>query len=558
MKRVGQGLRLERAGRVGVALIVPLVFVARWLLAGQQSYWLDELLSVDTYGVGSNKTLTQAIERLSRSSIHPPLYQAILYGWMKLWGDYEGATRTLSNLYVSAAAVCLYFAAERRIGVRRSVMSVLFFSLMIVPFKYALETRSYGQSLFLSTLSSWALLELMSVLAVRRSFRAALASRPAIVVMAANFLLLMTHYYNAFFLAAQGLFALGWMLRQPRQEPSSGGAKLRARLADLTKIAAPLVLPLFAQLAVWGPVMARSYQKHTEAKAFVAAPEGVQDPISALFRYAVAPTLRDVPTVLLVAIGLLAVVFLAKQAVLLRRVQRARPVGRSTFIAYSLASALGPFVVAWALFTASGHERYVDRYFAFTAPAIAVLLVLVLEQAVSPLGRALRNRWLSRSYLRWSALYAIVALGLFLPAAHRFVTGHKADWRGTARLIADITAADPDHKYVIYSIGFTSFPSLDYYFRRYGSKAKVAEVIKQKPAEKGQFPFARDRKQIEKHDFVILAFTHLPASKFPKTLANLAKRYDLQANLIQDDEGIVIYRVKPDAEAKPAAPAKPL
>jgi uncharacterized membrane protein len=547
MRRAGQGLRLERAGRVGVALIVALVFVARWLLADQQSYWLDELLSVDTYGVGSNKSLAQAIERLGRGSIHPPLYQSILYGWMKLWGDHEGATRTLSNVYVSAAAVCLYFAAERRIGVRRAVMSVLFFSLMNVPLKYALETRSYGQSLFLSTLSSWALLELLGVLALRRSWRAALASRPALVVMAANFLLLMTHYYNAFFLAAQGVFALAWMLRQPSPEPSSGAGAVRARLVDLLKLAAPLVLPLIAQLAVWGPVMARSYQKHTKAKAFVAASEGVQEPFGALWRYAVAPTLRDVPTALLVALGVLALVFLAKQVVLMRRVQRAHPTGRSTFIAYSITTALGSFVVAWALFTASGHERYVDRYFAFTAPAIAVLFVLVLEQAVSPLGRLFRNRWLARSYLRWSALYAIVALGLFMPSAYRLVTRPKADWRGTARLIADITAADPGHKYAVYSVGFTSFPSLDYYFRRYGSKAKVAEVIKQKAAEKGEFPFARDRKHIEKHDFMIVAFTHLPASKFPKTLAKLAKRYDVHTNLIQNDEGIVIYRVKPDA-----------
>jgi hypothetical protein len=441
----------------------------------------------------------------------------------------------------------LYFAAERRIGVRRAVMSVLFFSFMNVPFRFALETRSYAQSLFLSTVSSWALLELLSVLAAQRSWRAALASRPALVVMAANFLLLMTHYYNVFFLAAQGVFALGWMLRQPRQAPSSGG-KLGAPFADLIKVAAPLALPLIAQLAVWGPVMARSYKKHAKAKSFVAAPEGVQDPVGALWTYAIAPTLRDVPIALIALLGLLALVFLAKQVVLLRRVPRAQPAGRSTYIAYALAIALGPFVVAWALFTASGHERYVDRYFAFTAPALAVLFVLVLEQAVSPLGRSLR---VSRNYLRWSALYAIVALGLLLPSAYRVVGKPKTDWRGTAKLIADITAADPGHKYAIYSVGFTSFPSLDYYFRRYGSKAKVTQVIKQGPAEKGQFPFARDRAQIEKHDFVILAFTHLRPSKFPKTLTKMARRYDVHTNLIQNDEGIVIYRVKPPAPKAP-------
>lgn len=539
MKPGRQGLRLERAGRTGVALIIALVFVARWLLADQQSYWLDELLSVDTYGVGSNKTLAEALERLAKSSIHPPLYQSILYGWMKLVGDLEGATRTLSNVYVSAAAVCLYFIAERRLGVRRAVISVLFFSLMNVPFRFALETRSYGQSMFLSALSSWALLELMSLLAAQSSWRAVLASRPALVVMAANFLLLMTHYYNVFFLVAQGVFALAWMARQSRS---------RGTLLALLKVATPLVLPLLAQLAVWGPVMARSYKSRT--KQFVAAAEGPEDPIYAFWRYAVAPALRYVPSVLLVLIGLLAIVFLVKQVGLMRRVRRAPPAGRSTLIAYALATALGPFAIAWALFSVSGHERYVDRYFAFTAPAIAMLLVLVLEQAVSPLGR-FGNRFLARSYLRWSAAYAIVALGLILPSTYRVISRPKADWRGTAKLIADITAGDPGHKYLVYSTGFVAYPSLNYYFERYGSKAKVAAVVAQGPAEKGASALTRNRKQIEKHDFLILAFTHLPAKKFPNTLASLAKRYELHANLIQDGEGIVIYRVKP----QPAVPA---
>jgi hypothetical protein len=544
MTRASQGLRLERTGRAGLALIVSLVFMARWLLADQQSYWLDELLSVDTYGIGSNHKLSTAIEQLGRRSNHPPLYQSILWGWMKLWGDHERTTRTLSNLYVSAAAVCLYFAAERRLGVRRALMSVLFFSLMKVPFRYALETRSYGQTMFLSALSSWALFELMGVLAAQRSWRAALASRPALAVMAANFLLLMTHYYNAFFLGAQGLFALGWMLRQPQQQPSAGGAKLRAVLADLVKVATALILPLIAQLAVWGPVMARSYKKHAKTEQFVTAPEGVEDPISAFWRYALEPTLREVPKVLLVALGLLALVFLVKQIVRLRRLRRASATGRSTFVAYALTIALGPFVVAWALFTASGHERFVDRYFSFTAPAIAVLLVLVLEQALSPVGRFVR---LSRNYLRWSALYAIVALGSVLPGPYSVVTRHKADWRGTAKLIADVIAADAGHKYAVYGTGFAPFPSLNYYFRRYGSKVQVTSVVSRHSAQK--FPWARDRKEIEKHDFLIVAFTHLPPSKFPKLLSNLGKRYELHTNLIRDDEGIVIYRVKTEPPA---------
>src|SRR5690349_102389 len=93
MKRAGARLH----GGLAIALILAVAFLARWSIADMHSYWLDELLSVDTYGIG-NESLGAAIKRLATSSIHPPLYQAILYGWMTLFGDLERTTRTLSNV----------------------------------------------------------------------------------------------------------------------------------------------------------------------------------------------------------------------------------------------------------------------------------------------------------------------------------------------------------------------------------------------------------------------------------------------------------------------------
>jgi 4-amino-4-deoxy-L-arabinose transferase-like glycosyltransferase len=520
MKR--SGLRLS--GGVVVALILAAAFIARWSIADKDSYWLDELLSVDTYGVG-NKSLAAAIKKLATSSIHPPLYQLILYGWMTLFGDVERTTRTLSNVYVTAAGLCVYLAVRRPLGERRAVLSTLVFSFMYVPVKFALETRSYGQSLFLSTLSTWALFDWMRLLDQQHSFRNALGSRPALVLMAANFLMLMTHYYNVFFLTVQGAFVVAWTLRWSR-----AGALLR-----VVRAASALILPLALQLAVWGPVMAQSYQRNAEK--FLAT-EALEGPFFAFWRYAIAPALREIPLVFPALLGVLALVFLAKQVLLARRTRREHPTGRATFIAYALTTSFGAFVVAWALFAASGHARYVDRYFAFTAPAIAVLLVCALEQLVAPLcGRTA----LARSYVRWPALYAVAALALILPSTYRVITKSKADWRGTAKQVVELVESDPSHEYAVFSSGFTTYPSLNYYFKRYGSKVRVASYFG-RDTKKAFSPSAR--KKLAGKDFLVLTFTHLEASDYDKLLLDLDRRYELHKKQLHDGQGIVVYRIK--------------
>lgn len=526
MKRASMrlgGLRLD--GRLAVAVILVVAFLARWSTAGLHSYWLDELLSVDTYGIG-NKSLGAAIERLAKSSIHPPLYQAILYGWMTLFGDLERTTRTLSNVYVTAAGLLVYLAVRRPLGERRALFATLVFSFSYVPVKYALETRSYGQSLFLSTLSTWALLDWLRVLSKEHSFRNALASRPALVLMLANFLLLMTHYYNVFFLTMQGAFVLGWTIRWSR-----GG--LPMRLVRLARATSALVLPLVLQLAVWGPVMAKSYRRNSGK---FLADETLEGPFFAFWRYALSTMVREIPLAIPAAIGALVLVFLAKQITLARRSRAEQPTGRATFVAYSLATSFGTFVVAWALFAASGHSRYVDRYFAFTAPALAVLFVCALEQLVVPLSS---RTTLARSYLRWSALYAVLALALIVPSTYRVIWKGKKDWRGTAQQIIALAEADPARRFLVLSTGYTTYPSLDYYFERYGSKLRVAEYLTK---DKGFAKRGKLDKKIAQHDFVVLTFTHLTPDDYPKTRSELGKRYTLHKQLIHNKVGLLVYR----------------
>src|SRR5262249_26787270 len=131
-----------------LCLILFFSFVLRLALADLKSYWYDEILSVAIYG-SNHATLSSALEDLAAHSAHPPLYHVILSYWMKLFGTEEVATRTLSNLYVTGATLCLYVLALRLFGRRVAIASALFFALSYTATFYGLEVRSYAQSIFL-------------------------------------------------------------------------------------------------------------------------------------------------------------------------------------------------------------------------------------------------------------------------------------------------------------------------------------------------------------------------------------------------------------------------
>lgn len=530
-------LRIDRPG-ASVALILVLAFVARWVLSGRNSYWLDELLSVATYGI-DNASLGTAVRRLADNSIHPPLYQIILYGWMKLFGNTEPDTRFLSNLYVAGAGLCTYLAVRKAAGHRRALMALLFVSLMFVPFYFALETRSYGQSMFLSSLSSLALVRFLGVIEARVGFKALVLDRWTITLILANVGMLMTHYFNAFFLGAQGIFTLLWVGWRAFPIERS----VRSTLAAVAKVAVVLVLPLVIQLALWGPVMMQSYARQSGSKHYQASE--VETPFASFWANAGKPNFADIHWVVLGALVLALGVLYAAQARSAARGERAARVGRATLACYAFAAAFGSFIVACALFSLAGHERFVARYFSYTAPPLAILLVLALEQVIVLVDRLVARGRLLRVYIKHSAVFALVALLLVLPGTYRAATKDKSDWRGIAQMIDEVIHADPKHKYVLYATGFTTYPSLNYYFARLGSSAKVRGVVRFRADKTSKKYFDGERKKIEKNDFLILSFTHLTTAQMPVALRALSARYEIHQQLIHDGRGIIIYRIKP-------------
>ncbi|HXF60616.1 MAG TPA: glycosyltransferase family 39 protein [Caldilineaceae bacterium] len=105
-----------------------------------KSLWMDEAFSVRA----AQYPLPALWELLARIDHHPPLYYALLHGWMALFGDGEAAARSFSALAATLAIPLFYGAARRLAGPKVALVAGL--TLAVAPFhvRYAQEARMYA------------------------------------------------------------------------------------------------------------------------------------------------------------------------------------------------------------------------------------------------------------------------------------------------------------------------------------------------------------------------------------------------------------------------------
>lgn len=404
-KTIGKTRSLEIA-----AIIVLFGFALRMLLA-DTSYWYDEFLSVLIYGTNQKSGL-HAVYALALNSIHPPLYQGVLYYWMAIFGDSEVATRALSNLYVAGATLWVFLLVERLYGLRAAIIAAVLMTFMYVPIFYGLETRSYAQSIFLSTLSSLLLFHFLDGLGDRPSWRALFRNVWLYALIGANTALLLTHYYNVFFVAAQGLFLLTYM---PLRE--------RAILGPLTKAVVIAALPVVALLLIWGPVMALSYARFGNSGNYAISEMPSRSPWSMFLEMTAEPNFIF-PVWTVVAIGLVLLPRLIGSG---RSLSQAAET-RIAFDFYFVIVTLGPFLVAFVLFLFASQERYSSRYFVYATPPLAILLAL----AIDDLWRGARSVLPQLSAITGIVVCIVAALAIVMPLGMKAATYIKEDYRGIA------------------------------------------------------------------------------------------------------------------------------
>jgi Dolichyl-phosphate-mannose-protein mannosyltransferase len=522
------------------ALIIAVLagsFLTRWLLADRKSYWLDELYSVAIYGVW-NPSAGAAVEKLANTSVHPPLYQAILYVWMELFGDIERSSRSLSNLYITLATLFLYLLLRDMLFRRVALWSAVTFTLMYAPMYYGLETRSYAQTIFLATLSSYAFVRLMRV-GADRGWRRTLLSPTAALLYVANVALLLTHYFNTFFYVAQGIIAGIFVLcALPR----------RRWLAGLGAVAATYAVQGATFALAWGGVLIRTYGRR--AGAFTVEEEGLQTPWD-LLKTTVTPNI-DPPWPIWV-IGLLVAAVVIARAV--RGVLGGRELTSDRQGAWTVLYLFGwlllPLVVLVLTFLITGTARYstTSRYVLYAMPALAPLVVLTIAEAARLVGagwRRVRGRGLDAAALTHLALIVVI-VALVIPGTLRAVSWDGADWRGTARRIVATVESDPGSSYVLYDTAFRDTSVLDYHLARYSDEVKVGGIIRVRQERLNQgFTFESRRAEIERNDFLIVAFIHHRITDFPNALRRLTETYPVYLRQVDDrGKGLIIFRIHP-------------
>jgi 4-amino-4-deoxy-L-arabinose transferase-like glycosyltransferase len=522
-------------------------FLLRLFVADRQSYWLDEIYAVTIHGTW-NESVDALVGVLAETTVYPPAYFLALFQWMEWFGDTEFATRLLSNIFITFAALFLYLTLRMSFSRRIALTSVIAFSLMYTPTYYGIETRPYAQTILLVTASSYLLLRMMRV-GLDESWKRAIVSPLGSIFVVTNAVLLLTHYYNFFFWAAQALIALIFVLCEMRP---------RAWLKGISVVAVLYGMQAAIFVGVWGRNFLREFGERSGPFEIAGSTE-LPNPGLTVFDRVISPNIRMPGMVAWVVLGLIAFVSVRAMYVLSHRRARRLERGKAWQTVYLLSWLILPTVMLYVAFSVAGVALYYDRYFVFSVAPLAPLVVLGVEQTSDYITRLVaRLRGGAVPHTGFQRVCAIVlstlVIGLLiLPLGYSAVVEPKADWRGVSRDIVDIVEGNPDSDYLVYETSFRPTPLLDYYFERYDSDVRVGGTIQRmherRAAEEADFsfPFERNADVIGQYDYLIVPFIHHSTGHFPIALDRLRESYEIQHWEVDGGgRGLAIFAVQDD------------
>jgi hypothetical protein len=323
---------------LAVGVVVAAGIVARFV--ANSHLWLDEALTVNIAGL----PLSQLTEAL-RHDGSPPLYYAVLHGWMQVFGSGTFAVRALSGV-CSVACLPLAWRVGHRVGGRTAATAYLVL-LALSPFavQYATEARMYSMAMLLVLAGGLALANLLERPSLRLSVAVALLTGA----------LLLTHYYALYTVAAVGA-VLAWYAWR-------GEDRAAARRALVAMVAGSLLfLP-------WVPVLL--YQSAHTGAPWGSTGRGLRTVIDTLG--VLVSGYRDAgPVPLLLAVGLITL------AVFGRAVGRRRfeidLIGREPGRTLAVLT-FGGLLLAVAVSKVTG-QAYVPRYASIVFPGVVLLLAV--------------------------------------------------------------------------------------------------------------------------------------------------------------------------------------
>jgi hypothetical protein len=159
-----------------VLVLVSLYLRSRELNAG---FWIDEGISV-----GIAHEHWTSIPHLLRQDGSPPAYYMLLGLWVRLFGDSEIATHTLSLVFGLACIPLAFFAGRAVFGRMTGLVAAVIAALDPFLTYYAQETRMYELEAFLSIVVVWSYVE--GILRAKRPWTVVFVISTALIAYSHN------------------------------------------------------------------------------------------------------------------------------------------------------------------------------------------------------------------------------------------------------------------------------------------------------------------------------------------------------------------------------------
>jgi len=194
----------EHSTAIILIIIVLLGSLLRIKGLTYQSYWLDELYSVDfsspTHNLGTMLSLTL-------NDLHPPLYQTLLWVLYHLFGYSELVGKMFSAIMGILSVIAIYFLGKELFNKQIGLYASFFAATNYFLIYYSQETRSYSLLLLFSIISYTYLIKVFNE-TTRKNI---------LLYWLCTIVLLYTHYFGFFLVFTQVFFFLWLIISLPKK-----------------------------------------------------------------------------------------------------------------------------------------------------------------------------------------------------------------------------------------------------------------------------------------------------------------------------------------------------
>ncbi len=181
--------------RVHMTLVALLLFAfaLRLINLTFQPLWFDEGWSVWF----ATSDLPAMVARTA-ADIHPPLYYALLHGWIALAGPSEGTLRLFCVLIGVLTVAALYRLAADLFGVKVALLAAMLLAVSPLHVFYSQEIRMYELVTLLGIVSTWLFWRLTELVIPSETMTVGTTAKYSVAYVLVTSAAMYTQYYGAF------------------------------------------------------------------------------------------------------------------------------------------------------------------------------------------------------------------------------------------------------------------------------------------------------------------------------------------------------------------------